>query len=47
MSENTKSLKKTEGLVSAFSEEKKKNITSLELVEQINLFRKQELKILC
>lgn len=44
MSENTKSLKKTEGLVSAFSEEKKKNITSLELVEQINLFRKQELK---
>nr|DAV67666.1 MAG TPA: KilAC domain protein [Caudoviricetes sp.] len=44
MSENTKSLKKTEGLVSAFSEEKKENITSLELVEQINLFRKQELK---
>lgn len=42
MSENTKSLKKTEGLVSAFSEEKKENITSLELVEQINLFREQE-----
>lgn len=42
MSENTKSLKKTEGLVGAFSEEKKENITSLELVEQINLFREQE-----
>nr|DAF21598.1 MAG TPA: KilAC domain protein [Caudoviricetes sp.] len=42
MSENTKSLKKTEGLVNAFSEEKKENITSLELVEQINLFREQE-----
>lgn len=42
MNKNIKDLKNTEGLVNVFSEEKKENITSLELVEQINLFREQE-----
>ena len=43
MNNNIKDLKNIEGLVNVFfSEEKKENITSLELVEQINLFREQE-----
>lgn len=34
--------KTAEGLVSSFQNGKKEGITSLELVEQINLFREQE-----